>query len=528
MTKGFIYEIKDFIKSKNVLYCFISSLFFGVLSYLYLFMNNLHNWDNMYNTPAGYGAGTSSGRWFLTLIGEFIHKVWGKYNVPLFNGIVAIIILGVASCIIVKTFDIKNKWLCALIGGITVVFPPIASTMIYIYTVGYYALAILFIALGVLLVKELRILGFILGSLLFSCSLGIYQAYYPLCASIFILILIKMCMDSKSDIKEIILTGFKFLFSLALGYILYKFFLQCCLHIYNIELSPYQGIDKMGKIDISLIPSQINDIFKSMITLTRDNYRSISITRIVQVSFLYIYIISAIVIIIKFVNKILNKESVLKTILLGIFIIIFPIAVNFIVIMVPHGHVHTLMQMAFVCIFYLVILLVDNIDVSNLSENKINIFDKFKMNKVLLYSTLVIVFTVIVNYVWQSNGNYVSLYYNNRQIENYYETLLTRVKSIEGYNQDMPIYFVGAEIDDRTFSHDSWSYTPFKYGENTYPVNSYSRGSYIANYLGYVYTEITKDSEEYKQYQDEIDKMERYPNDKSIKIIDNKVFVRFE
>lgn len=64
MTKKFIYEMKDFIKSKNALYCFISSLFFGVLSYLYLFMNNLHNWDNMYNTPAGYGAGTSSGRWF--------------------------------------------------------------------------------------------------------------------------------------------------------------------------------------------------------------------------------------------------------------------------------------------------------------------------------------------------------------------------------------------------------------------------------------------------------------------------------
>lgn len=528
MTKKFIYELRDFIKSKNAIYCFVSSLFFGMLSYLYLFVNNLNNWDNIFTTPSGYGAGTRSGRWFLSILGDFIDKTWGNYNIPLFNGILSIIILGIISCIIIKTFEIKNKWLCALIGGITVVFPPIASTMFYSYTIAYYCLAILFVALGIFMVKEFKTLGFILGSLLFSFSLGIYQAYYPLCAAIFILLLIKMCIDSKYEWKEIILIGFKFLFSLALGYILYKLFLKGCLYIYNIELSSYQGIDQMGKIDINLLPAQIKDIFKSVIELTSKDYRSISATKIIQDSFLGLYIITFIILTFKVINNILNKDSVIKLILLAMFMILLPIAINFTVIMVPQGYAHTLMQMAFVCIFYLVVILVDNLDKYELLNDRFSIYNKFKMDKILLFATIAIILTATVNYAWQTNGNCRSLYYANRQLENYYQTLFTRIKSIEGYKQDMQICFIGTEIDDKTFSNFKWDNTPFKYGGNGSPLNSYSRSSTIANYFGYSIIEIEKDSEEYKKYEKNIEEMDKYPNSDSIKIVDNRVFVRFE
>ena len=528
MTKKFIYEIKSFIKSENALYCFISSLLFGMLSHLYLFTNNLDNWDNIFSTPYGYGDGVTSGRWFLSVLADFIGNIWGNYNIPLFNGIVSIIILAITSCIIIKTFEIRNKWLCALIGGITVVFPPIASTMFYSYTVGYYCLAIFFVALGTFIIKEFKILGFILGSLLFSLSLGRYQAYFPLCAAIFILLLIKMCIDSKYEWKEIVVTGFKFLFSLALGYILYKLFLKCCLYMYNAELSSYQGIDQMGKIDISLLPTQIKAIFISVIGLIFNDYKSISATKIIQYSFLCLYVITYIVLIFKVIKNILNKESILELILLVIFILLLPIAINFTVIMVPQGYSHTLMQMGFVCIFYLAIILVDNLDKYNLLNDRFNIFDKFKMDKVLLFATIAIVLTATVNYAWQANGNYRSLYYANRQLENYYQTLFTRIKSVEGYKQDMDIYFIGTEIDDRTFSNFKWESTPFKYAGNGAPLNSYSRASIIANYLGYSIIEIAKDSEEYKKYQEDIEKIDKYPNSESIKIVDNKVFVRFE
>lgn len=528
MTKEFTYEMKTFIRSKNTISCFISSLFFGLLSYLYFFTNNLNNYDNIAVTPVGYGTGTSSGRWFLSEFGDLVGEMWGNYNIPIFNGMLTILILAITSCIIVKIFEIKNKWLCILIGGITVVFPPIASAMFFSYTVGYYALAIFFIILGIFLVKEYNLLGFIFGALLLSFSLGIYQAYYPLCASIFIIVLIQMCVDVRTTWKEILVTGFKFLFSLAAGYIVYKLLLKYYLYVDNIELGSYKGIDQMGKIDIYSLPAQIKEIFHSILQLTSNDYMSISATKIIQHSFLGLYIIIFITLILLIIKNILNKQSILKFIFILLFILLLPISINFVVVMVPNGDIYTIMQMGFVCIFYLAIILVDNLENYNLSNYKLRIFDRFKLNKVLLFSTIVIVLTSILNYAWQTNGNYRLLYYDNVQLENYYQTLYTRIKSTEGYTQDMNIYFVGSRINDKTFSNFKWEDTPFKYGGNGSPLNSYSRYATIENYFGYSFTQIESNSEEYQKYQNAIEKMDTYPNDGSIKILENNVFVRFE
>lgn len=522
------YQLKTFIKSRNVLYCFISSIFFGILSYLYFFTNNLNNYDNIASTPTGYGTGASSGRWFLSLLGDFIREQWGIYNIPMFNGLLALFILAVTSCIIIKIFNIKNNWLCFLIGGITVVFPPIASAMLFSYTIGYYALAIFLVVFGVFLIKDFKLLGFILGVLLFSFSIGIYQAYYPLCASIFLLLLIKMCLDSETTCKQIILSGLKFLIALAIGYLLYKLFLECYLYVNNVELSTYKGVDQMGQIDVNLIPMQIKEIFKTILKLTFKDYFSISGTKIVQRSFLVMYIINCIVLISQIRSKILNKESIFKIFLLAMFILLLPIAMNFIVIMVPNGYIYTIMQMGFVSLFYLTIILVDNLCNYEQSNKNIDISNKSKLNKVVLFSTITIILIAIFNYTWQTNGNYRFLYYANRQLENYYQTLFARIKDTENYNQDMDIYFIGEEIDDITFSNSRWEYTPFNYGGNSSPLNFYSRKDTIANYLGYSFIQIENSDEIYKNYKDEIEKMDLYPNYGSIKVLENKVFVRFE
>ncbi|WP_027701159.1 glucosyltransferase domain-containing protein [Metaclostridioides mangenotii] len=540
MEEKEIYQVKEFIKDKSTVYCFFSSIFFGLLSYLYFFVNNLYNHDSITNTPKGYGAGASSGRWFLSVMGDFVEDNWGNYNIPLFNGILAIFILAITCCIIIKIFDIKNKWLCVLVGGITVVFPPIASAMIYSFTVAYYTAALFLTFLGIYLIKEFKLLGFIMGVLLFSFSIGIYQAYYPLCGAIFLLILIKMCMDSGTTFKQIILTGIKFLISLAIGYLLYNVFLQFYLNANDMQLSNYQGIDQMGQIDIKSLPMQIKEIYKSIGGITFRDYMSISATKVIQNSFIGMYIINCIAIVLHIKNQSANKESVLKLILLAIFILILPIAVNFVIIMVPNGEIYTLMQMGFVSLFYLTILLVSSLlnnegsyeKVATVNKssraNKLKSSNKYKLNKVVLFFTLFIVFVSVFNYTWQNNGNYRSLYFENKQLENYYQTLMTRIKSIEDYTQDKELYFVGEDITDKTFDNERWRYTPFKYGGNSSPLNTYSRKDSIENFLGYRYIQLESDDEVYKSNKEEIEQMDLYPNFGGIKIIENKIFVRFE
>jgi Glucosyl transferase GtrII len=512
-------EFNSFVRNKNTIACFSSSIFWGILSYIYLFTNNLNIFDNIAATPWGYGTGTSSGRWFLQEFGNFIGDIWGNYNIPLFIGLFSILILAITSCIIIKIFEIKNKWNCILIGGITVVFPSIASTMLFSFTVGYYSLAILFAVLGVFLIYRFKIVGYILGIFLFSFSLGIYQAYYPLISSIYMIILIKMCINEKFEFKDVILTGVKFLSSLLLGYVLYRLFLDYFLHVSNISLSAYEGINEMGKIDIYLLPKQIKEIYKILIKMPLSNYCTINGTKIIRYSFLFIYIISFINFFILIKNNFQKKKFSLIA-LLGVLILLFPISINSILILVPNGRVYTLMQMAFVCIFYLVIVLDDyNLEV------------KFypNINKILNSLLAIIILVSILNYSWQSNVNYKAVYYENRVLENYYETLYTRIKSIDNYKQDMKIYFVGTLISDKTIKY-RWGDLPYRYGGNSSSINtySYSRYSTISNYLGYDYEEIDTNNEIYIKNKELIESMDMYPNSDSIKIIDNNVFVRLQ
>lgn len=517
--KNLICKLERFVKDKNTIACFLSTIFWGILSYVYLVTNNLNIFDNIAMTPWGYGTGTSSGRWFLEEFGNYWGRLWGNYNIPMFIVPCSILLLAVTSCILVKMFDIKNKWGCILIGGITVVFPAIASTMLFTFTVGYYSLAIFFVVFGAFLIDRYKIGGYIVGTILFSFSLGIYQAYYPLIASIFVILLIKMCVNGEFTFKEIFIKGIKFLSALLVGYIFYRLFLQYFLNLRNISLSSYEGIDEMGKIDISLLPSQIKDIYKTLLKMPFADYCTINGTRIIRYSFLATYIVIFINYLIVIKDR-FKKNNITVMALLVILTILFPIAVNCIVILVPNGRIYTLMQMAFVCIFYLAIVLSDyNLQIRPSSYGTKTL--SFLMSAVILIS--------IVNYSWQSNVNYKIVYYENRNLENYYETMYTRIKSIDNYNKDMKIYFVGRVIADDTFK-SRWADVEFRYGGNSSDLNtySYSRFQTIYNYLGYVYEDIDKENELYIQNKDEIEKMDRYPNDNSIKIIDNKIFVRLE
>ena len=74
--KSFSCELNSFVRNKNTVACFLSSIFWGILSYIYLFTNNLNIFDNIAMTPWGYGTGTSSGRWFY----KSLEILWVKFG----------------------------------------------------------------------------------------------------------------------------------------------------------------------------------------------------------------------------------------------------------------------------------------------------------------------------------------------------------------------------------------------------------------------------------------------------------------
>ena len=105
--------------------------------------------------------------------------------------------------------------------------------------------------------------------------------------------------------------------------------------------------------------------------------------------------------------------------------------------------------------------------------------------------------------------------------------IILKKKKEGGYNENMSVIFVGKTITDAAYS-ENWTGMQY-YGGNYVSkeqINLYSRNKFILNYLGRDYLDITE--EQYEQYKAEIDQMDKYPNDKSIKVIDGNVFVKLE
>lgn len=153
----------------------------GLLAYGFMMTNILNNHDNISGTPGGYGMGISSGRWFLTVLGDLVEKYWGNYTLPLFNGIIAIFFISMASCIIVSILGIRSNILASISGMLFISFPALITAMLFMYTVHYYAVAVLLIVLGVYFGhKEIRG-GYYSGRMLLCSFNGDLSGIYADC-----------------------------------------------------------------------------------------------------------------------------------------------------------------------------------------------------------------------------------------------------------------------------------------------------------------------------------------------------------
>lgn len=497
----------------------ITTLITGIVTYGYYVTNNINSYDNINNTPCLTAGGTQSGRWFLSLLTRLTEKLNLLYNIRFFEFLVSIVILALTCIILCKAFDFKKRVYYILFTAITISFPAMVSTAFFIYTMPYYMLAIFLSAVGFYLVeKSGKLYTYFIFSLLVSFSIGVYQAYYPFIASLAVLSLIKMCFDSESKPIEIIKKSVKYFTSIVLSYIFYRFFLSLSLKFYNADLLDYQGIDKMGQIELNRIPAMIKEMYYNYFLLPTHSYYSISDSLISKLLIILTLLFSAIILLL-----LLRKNKSAKNLEALFLTLILPVSANFITIMVPEGTIYTLMTLGIIVMFYYPIVLLNMLD-----DTERNI------KEIVVLVISIVVLTASVNYAFLANGSFVALQYTNIKTENYFNTMFTRIKLVDGYKSDMDIIFVGDVISDESFD-DNWLEPTFDIGgmrqfnnsdAEKNQMNEFSRDAFIKNYLGYTVEKIT--DEQYDKYKLDIDEMNTYPNDNSIRIIDGNVYVKFE
>lgn len=431
---------------KSVKVTFWSACIAGLLTHFVALSNVLNNYDSITQFPAGLGTGATSGRWMLTLMEMFQVRIWYDYNIPFFNILIGIILIAFSASMVVHILSIERTTHCILVGAMMEVFPPVTSMFFFTYTVPHYALAIFMTVLSTCVCNK-KWYGFASAIVLLACSLGIYQAYLPIAAGLFILMIIaEVFQTEEKDVWTVVKKGIRYVMVLGFGVALYLALNSFFLKLWDIQLSNYRGMNEMGTLSFGKILASCKNTYLNTLFLSQRNYCGISSTIVTQKC----YLVLAVTIVCELISLLHNRGISWKCKVLGlVMVLILPLAADLIEIMSADGYVYTLMVYGMVTLLLLPVVIDQKFwaRISEYAHSKYTIVAK-------ILTTMCSVATIIIciNYTWSSNVNYTMLYYANEQTREYLSTMATRMRSADGYLEGMEVAFIGKTIEDSDFA----------------------------------------------------------------------------
>lgn len=499
--------------SARIKITFFSSLIWGILAHLYTFTNKLPNHDDI-NSLRGYGSGYSSGRWFLAICGDFIKNMFGNYSLPWINGFLTIVLLGISACLFIKLFDIYDTLECILVSGIMITFPTVTCLMNFMFTSYYYGIAILLTFTACYLAIKSKY-GFVLALILIGCATGTYQSFFILAAGILLLYLIKDCMSKYTSTKEIFHESFKFLLLLLTALLFYLIVNNLFLHIKQVELTDYQGINQMSVISLPEIWFGIKQTYSQFFQMLCKDYLGITNTAFIR----FLLMATILLDFILGILWLLRSQNRFNKLFFILFIILFPASVNGIYIICPRSpYIYALMFYSLILVWILPIILWNGV-------KNYPVTAKPQLNVIFNWMLTICLGASILYFSRYANSVYLSMDFALTQAESYYTTLVTRIKSVTGYQDDLPVAYLG-NIKDKTLYTSTQLFNGITVADGSRAIiGNYSWKKFLKTYLAFSPKEIT-DTTAFSSMP-EVQSMPCYPSDGSICKIDDVIIVKF-
>ena len=505
-------QIRNYRLSSRMKQTIYSVLFWGVIAHLYMYMNRIVNHDAVH-TLRNSGTSISSGRWFIEILDMFCYKFNDHYITPWSIGVMTLFIYAALACLLVKTFDIKSKPLCCVLGAVLVTHPTVTSNNLYIFTAHYYAFSVLMACTSVFLVNRFGTIPAILGgSLLIACSLGLYQAYLPFVLSMYVLLILLACLRAEAETADIIRLALKFLASLIGGLALYFVIHRCFLTLTDTQMNVYMGLETMGKLELSALPSILGKCYSSFVGLFLEPYLGVNNKPWLRLVMLACCLFSfgAVIFLIR-----KNRIRPVHIFFICAAFLLFPIAIGAIYIMTQaENAVCTMTVYATIFVFLVPICLADRLSL-NLTINR---------TFVVQMGLCVVLSVVAFYYSTLANETYMGLQYSNQNANAYYSTIVTQIKSLEGFSTDLKVALIG-QSQDESIPEIDCDYIIRGTFDPKRLINEYSREHFITLHCGFSCT-FVEDVEELAN-DERVKNMPTYPSNGSICIIDDVIVVKF-
>ena len=516
---------------KRIKMCFLSAFICGLFAHIYALTNHLYNYDELWHTPTGFGTGLEVGRWALSIT-VWIQKVLFDdcFTIPFINGTLTIILYAVAACFVVLSLDIKDEFYAIVVGGLMTTFPALTCRMFFMFTTHYYAIGIAMVAAGAWIIakKKLNILKVTVAIALTVYGMAIYQANFATAVCILVGNLLVWFITENVELKTAIKKCINYVLYLGACMALFLAGSKIALSITGKQMETYENLDKMGQLSMEQLIEGIIRCYKTFFKLPIIDVYSMNPNRIVKITFLICFL----VFLYTFVKVWMMKKEVYLKVLVSLVFAVLPIAVNLIIIMaISSGTMYSIMVYEIVFVFIISIACLEAIRTCNSDITAIP--NKMVIDKVetLLNSvTAVMLVITVITYIWFANGNYLAMEYTNQHDNAYYQTLMTQIKSVDGYHADMPITMIGKPVVDSTYTRQDMIGGTFNIsGKSSTNINAYSSWNIMTRVLGYDPVNRNSDEEEeYFRRLDEVNDMPCYPSSGSIKIIDDTIVIKFQ
>lgn len=486
---------------------FFSAFVTGLSVHMPIMLRDIPNHDGLASMYFDQNMITS-GRWFLTVA----CGVSSYYTLPWLIGLLAMLYIGITAALLTEFLEVRQSWAAALVGGLLAVFPSLASTFAYVFTMDGYMLAVLLAVLAVLLTQKYR-LGFLPGALCLACSLGIYQSYLPF-AVLLCLYGVHMIAVSEGAFREKAKRVLRYVYLGGIGLAAYYGILRLLLLIQGKELASYQGISGMGSAPRAGIGGTVLRMYRDFLAFTLKG--NVFMNNPFSWGAMILLGAGCAAVLLYMCLQKKWWKSVWFFVIMAVTAVGLPIAMNLILFVSPDVTYHLLMRYQWVLLPICMVAVV-----SRHSERM----------PWAAWLGLVCGLVLLFNYGVTDQIAYSNLEKKYEKTYAYCVRLLDRIEQTPGYYQGIPIAMIGV-VGDRSYPAtdltEDVTAGMIGIGGDSLLYTGANYQAFIQNYIGATLNILPPESMEEMYYSEAYREMESFPAADSIRIIDGILYIKTE
>lgn len=510
-------------KHKSVFLIGLLLFIAGLICHGYMLFNKLPNFDEAGSVNGFLGIATPHGRWALPFTGILN----GPFSSPAINGCLSLLFIILSVFLISDILQIKSNLAILCIGTVLVSFPTVTSSLTFMFMCFAFMLSLLLEVLAVwLAVTDLPLFAkyqdkyprifplakFLFAACLMAGGLGIYQAYYQ--AACALILLYGLQLYIRED-KQIVLKKACMLISLLiLGMVIYYIMAKIgCLYTGK-EMVVSYGASSFSELILN-IPHAFLRCYRNFAAIFVSDFRGISYNWIVRI-LLLVFVLGGAAL---YEYLLFCKH---RNFFLGNFmLLLFPLALGVI------GFTMTSRGLDTLTIYSYSLMVVFPFAMMREADGIL----RYKISNILLGTAITGSFLIAWQYAILSNNVYTTMDIAKTEAMSYYTTMITQIKSTDGYTDDLSVCLLGTESSDTAVYDLSDYYRGDVRGQMTCNrfISMYSRYYFLSVFLGFDsdlidWEILIQDADD--ETLEILRKMPVYPDSGSIKVVDNKIIVK--